>query len=298
MATRKTPSKKTAGKTPAASKRAPAKKAPAKKTAPKKQLRGSSAVEQRAHNPKVARSTRAPATTKPDVAHRKSATGVNSTPTEVGGSNPPVRSLTPKEELFVAEYLIDLNATQAYMRSHAGVKVTTASTEGVRLLGNPWVQAAIAEARAKTMGKLELTRERILQEVLRLALFDPRKMFGTDGRPLNVTELDDDTVAAIAGLEVLEEYEGSGQDKVLIGHVKKYKIADKNSALEKLMKHLGLFEKDNNQKTQTLADAFAQFIGQLHGSGAGRLPVVAPKPRQAQSPDDRSTLKPRGVAWK
>lgn len=244
-----------------AAKRPPAKKPAAKKAAKPTKRSRSSAVE---HSPEAAKSV-----------HRQAVgRGEDAGSTPAAGTTPAKRDLTEKEALFVKQYLVDMNATQAYMRSHPGVKVTSASTNGTRLLGNAWIQAAIAEARAKTMGKLELSLERILLEATRLALFDPRKLFAEDGRPLNVTELDDDTAAAIAGLEVLEEYEGSGQDRVLIGHVKKYKVADKNSALEKLMKHLGAFEKDNRQKGASLADAFRAFLGQLHGTSGGRLAPV------------------------
>ncbi|MBW8832854.1 MAG: hypothetical protein JF606_26370 [Burkholderiales bacterium] len=75
-------------------------------------------------------------------------------------------------------------------------------------------------------------------------------------------------------MEVLYQYEAPGEDRVFVGQMKKYKVIDKNPAVERLIKHIGLFEKDNSQKTQTLADAFSQFIGQLHGSGAGKLPIV------------------------
>ena len=121
---------------------------------------------------------------------------------------------------------------------------------------------------------MELSAERTKLEIARLAYFDPRKMFHEDGRPKNVTELDDDTAAAVAGLEVLEEYEGHGQDRELVGHVKKYRIGDKNSALEKAAKILGLFEKDNRQQTASLAEALAQLFGQIHGDGGSRLPIA------------------------
>lgn len=246
MATRKSTTKTTAKK-PAA------KRAPAKKPATK-QLRGSSTQEERReHPPEVARSTRAPAST-------------------------PTKEI---EARFVAEYLIDLNGTRAYLRVCPDVTPESAGTLASRLLGKVEVQQAIAEARERTMSKLEITRERILQEAARLAFFDPRRMFRPDGSPLNITELDDDTAACIVGLEVLEEWDGRGEDRVLVGHVKRYKVADKNPAIERLFKHLGLFEKDNDQKAKPLSEALAQFVGQLHGTGVAKLrpvPLVA-KPK-------------------
>ena len=46
---------------------------------------------------------------------------------------------------------------------------------------------------------------------------------------------------------------GSGENRVLVGHIKKYKIADKNSALDKAAKTLGMYAIDNSQKTDPLA---------------------------------------------
>lgn len=92
-----------------------------------------------------------------------------------------------------------------------------------------------------------LSAERTRLEIARIAYFDPRKMFSPNGHPLSITELDDDTAACVAGLEVLEQYEGSGDERVKVGEIKKWKIADKNAALEKAAKIIGLFEKDNAQ---------------------------------------------------
>lgn len=173
--------------------------------------------------------------------------------------------LTAKQTQFVAEYLIDLNATQAAIR--AGYSKKTASETGFENLRKPQIAIAISEAQEKRGLRTTVTADRVIQEIARIAFFDPRKMFGAGGQPLEVTDLDDDTAAAIGGLDVLEEWDGSGENKVLRGYVKKYKIADKNSALEKLAKHLGLYEMDNHQKT----DALTEVLNRLGGSA---LPVV------------------------
>jgi phage terminase small subunit len=56
--------------------------------------------------------------------------------------------IIPKVERFIEQYLIDLNASQAYVRSHPGMKITTARIGVARLLANPLVQERIA-ARAQ-----------------------------------------------------------------------------------------------------------------------------------------------------
>jgi phage terminase small subunit len=156
----------------------------------------------------------------------------------------------------------------------------SAATLASRLLGKVEVQQAIAAGRAQTLSHLSITRERVLLEAARLAFYDARRLYHPDGRPKELHELDDDTAACIAGLEVLEQYESDGEGgKVLVGHVKKWKVADKNPAVERLFKHLGEYDRDNRQKGASLADALGQFIGQLHGSGAAKLKPVAPADR-------------------
>lgn len=174
-------------------------------------------------------------------------------------------ALTAKQRRFVDEYLVDLNATQAAIR--AGYSERTAGSVGHDLLKKPEIAAAIQEAMRARGERTEVTADRVLQEAARLALFDPRRLFNADGSPKGILELDDDSAAAIAGLEVLEQFEGSGKDRVFVGYLKKYKLADKNSALEKLFKHHGLYEKDNRQKT----DPIAEFLASMSRSA---LPVV------------------------
>lgn len=165
--------------------------------------------------------------------------------------------LTAKQERFVAEYLIDLNATQAAIRS--GYSAKTAEWIGPQLLTKSHVAAKVAAAQQKRGAETNITAARVLQEIARLAFFDPRKLLTSDGEPVPIQELDDDTAAAIAGMETATE-KGRGGEGVTF--IRKYKIADKNSALEKLSKHLGLYKLDNSQKT----DALTEVLNRLSGS--------------------------------
>ncbi len=137
------------------------------------------------------------------------------------------------------EYLIDLNATQAAKR--AGYSEKTAYSQGQRLLKDVEIQATIAEARQKLAESAGISAERVLQEYARLGFFDPRKLFHDNGQPKEISELDDDTAAALAGLDLVEIYEGTGPDRKFVGYTKKYKIADKKGALDSIAKHLGMF---------------------------------------------------------
>lgn len=143
--------------------------------------------------------------------------------------------LTPKQQLFVDEYLVDLNATQAAIR--AGYSSKTAYAIADRLLRKAEVQHAIQEAKKSRSERTEITQDRVLKELARIAFFDPRKMFDADGKPIHISALDDETAAAVAGLEVVTK----GNADMGLGEILKYKISDKNSALDKLCRHLGLY---------------------------------------------------------
>lgn len=155
--------------------------------------------------------------------------------------------LNARQRLFVAEYLRDKNATQAAIR--AGYSEATARVIGPENLRKPAIRLAIDAAIEAELAKVQqetgVSLERTLREIGRIAYFDPRKMFGPDSAPKAITELDDDTAAVIAGLEVSEESTGYGEDRRVIGTVKKWKLADKGGALDKLMKHFGAYAKDN-----------------------------------------------------
>jgi phage terminase small subunit len=140
--------------------------------------------------------------------------------------------VTPKQERFVEEYLIDLNATQAAIR--AGYKPKRAYSTGNENLKKPEIQEAITKAQVKRSQRTEITADRVLRELARIAFVDLRRVFkwGPDGVALRPSdELTEDEAAIVA--EVSETTTESG------GSIK-VKRFDKLKALELLMKHLGL----------------------------------------------------------
>lgn len=140
------------------------------------------------------------------------------------------RGLTPKQKRFVEEYLIDLNATAAAWR--AGYKNPEI---GRQLLAKNNVKKAIEEALAKRSARTEITQDRVLKELARIAFLDPRKVFkwGPGGVTLLPSEgLTEDEAAAVC--EVSQTFSDTGGSM-------KGKLLDKLKALELLGKHLGMF---------------------------------------------------------
>ena len=172
-------------------------------------------------------------------------------------------TLTPQQEKFAQEVASGKSQAEAYRESYKAGKMAakTIHENASRLAANSKVSARIDELRQAASEMATISTARVLKEIARIALFDPRKLFLADGTPRPITDLDDDTAAALAGLDVSEEFSGSGEERKFVGYTKKYKIADKNAALEKLARHLGLYEKDNKQKTNPLTELIKSISG-------------------------------------
>jgi phage terminase small subunit len=152
----------------------------------------------------------------------------------------PVRSgeaaLSPKQLQFMIEYLGNgFNATRAAIA--AGYAKAHADTQGSRLLANAKVAAVLAARTRKITEKREITAERVLDEIAKMAYFDPRKLWNEEGGLIPVYLLDDGTAASIAGMDVTE----LKSDGFTVGRLKKIKIADKRGSLELLGRYLKLF---------------------------------------------------------
>ncbi|MEX2673426.1 MAG: terminase small subunit [Phycisphaeraceae bacterium] len=142
---------------------------------------------------------------------------------------------TLKQQRFVEEYLVDLNATQAAIR--AGYSKRGARTEGARLLANAGIGAAIQHRMQERAERTQVDTDYVVRRLAAIAGADLRRLFDESGRLRPVTDLDDDTVASLAAIEVKTMDAGSG----ITEHVAKFRLADRVRALELLGKHLGLF---------------------------------------------------------
>lgn len=148
------------------------------------------------------------------------------------------RPLTPKQKVFIAEYLRDLNATQAAIR--CGYSKNGASVHGHRLLRNSRIAKELAARQLAQLERAELSAARVLEELRRVAFVDVRTFFDEFNNIKPMSELGEDQGSAMSAMEVVIKNVDAGD-----GHtdtVHKFKLWDKVRALESLAKHFGLLE--------------------------------------------------------
>lgn len=129
------------------------------------------------------------------------------------------------------------------------------------ILAEGKVRARVAEFRGKAAAIAGLTSVQTVREIARVSYSDIRNFFDSAGKLIPIHKLDDDTAAMIASIEHLEKYVGSGNNRKLVGHTTKIKLWDKNSALEKAMKHLGLYRDNHAQKADSAVTALMAAVG-------------------------------------
>lgn len=167
-----------------------------------------------------------------------------------------MQKLTPKQATFVREFLIDLNATQAAIRS--GYSEKTAAPQAARLLTNVNVQAAIQEAQEARAERTEVSADRVLLELIRLGTSNVKQLFDNRGNLLDIHEIDDGTAAAISSIEVVMEKGQEGNETTVF--TKKIRFWDKKGSLELIGKHLGMFEPKQQESTADKARAIVDAI--------------------------------------
>lgn len=168
--------------------------------------------------------------------------------------------LTPKQAIFVAEYLVDLNATQAAVR--AGYSQHTAQEQSSRLLSNARVSEAIAASQIKRAEKLEIKAEFVLQRWYEIATADPNELVQYRRGPCgDCWQSPDEKAANDRPRPHCQRCSGEGEGRVFVhdtrnlsGHAKRLYagvkankdglqvlMRDQDAALLNIARHIGMF---------------------------------------------------------
>ncbi|HGM7984189.1 TPA: terminase small subunit [Pseudomonas aeruginosa] len=146
-------------------------------------------------------------------------------------------ALTKKQRLFVDEYLIDLNATQAAIR--AGYSTRRATEIGYQLLQRPEVAQAIQAAMAERSKRTEVEADYVIRRLREIDEMDVLDILEDDGSFRSIRDWPRAWRQFLSGIEIAELFEGRGDDRRIAGVLRKVKWPDKLRNLELLNRHVG-----------------------------------------------------------
>jgi phage terminase small subunit len=180
----------------------------------------------------------------------------------------PNRPLNAMQQRFCLEYLLDLNAAQAAIRS--GYSAASAKVIGYRLISDPRIQAVVEKHKAERAERTRISIDGVVMELAKVSFASMRHFISVDadGQPvIDLSHTNDDNLDALSEIstETVIESTGSGEERTA-NKVRKSKIKlhDKIRSLQLLGDHVGAFKADREQT----ANAFVQAYQQLLNSGS------------------------------
>lgn len=145
-----------------------------------------------------------------------------------------------REKRFVAEYLVDLNGTEAAKR--AGFKGTRAALcqRAYELLRKSEIHELVREGMEKRTARVEVFHDEVLQVLVDHLRADLSDAFDDQGKMLQLHKMPPHVRRNIQSIEVEELFEGRGESREHVGQVRKVRLWSKDKALELALRHKGL----------------------------------------------------------
>lgn len=173
-------------------------------------------------------------------------------------------AITPKQQRFIEEYLVDLNATQAAIR--AGYAKNTSAEIGYENLRKPQIADSIAEARAKLSQRTEITQDMVMAEFARIGFSDLRKLVNEDGSLKPLSDLTAGEAAAIASIEVVTKTIPGVDGAADVEYIHKIRTWDKVGALTQMGRRLGMFtDKTEHSGSINLTTTLDELANKVFG---------------------------------
>lgn len=199
--------------------------------------------------------------------------------------------LTIAQETFAQQVALGKSQADAYRVAYPKSlkwKATAIHECASRLAADNKVSSRIQALTAARLEQIDrdhgLTLDSWARQNARLAFSDVRKVFTDDGRLKPITEIDDDTAAAIEAVKVSRTRTTVNGETREEEAIVEYKLARKSAALDQIGRYLGAFEKDNAQKQDSAVTALLTFIADrarlraVPGEAARQADVVDVQP--------------------
>lgn len=180
------------------------------------------------------------------------------------------KKLSPKQKIFISEYLKDKNGTQAAIR--AGYKGKRATEIAYELMIKPHIKAAIDAGLAKLAEKNEVSASRVIKELTLIAFSDLQNYIDVDENTgaIHCKGFEAMPLEASRAMESISEdrviREASDGKSVVLSDKIKFKLHDKVAALNMLGKHLKLFTELHEH---SVSESIMALVAARLGGGDG-----------------------------
>lgn len=154
-------------------------------------------------------------------------------------------ALSARQKAFCEQYIVDLNGTRAAIR--AGYSKDTARSIASENLTKPNIKSYVTKLQKELSERTMVTAEMVIAELKKVGFSNIQDFLEEENSITDISKIDPEMAASVKSIKKSVTEWGSGDDagtKTVIT----FEIYDKLSALEKIGRHLGIFEADNKQK--------------------------------------------------
>lgn len=150
----------------------------------------------------------------------------------------PLKKLGEQHKLFVLEYLKDHNASGAAVR--AGYSERTAGQKGHDLLKDPLIIEHLAEQTQARNKRVEKDADYVLEQIVAIHEMDLADILNADGSVKPIQDWPQIWRRMVSAVDLAEMFEGRGDERQMVGVLKKIKWPDKVKNLELMGKHVNV----------------------------------------------------------
>lgn len=161
--------------------------------------------------------------------------------------------VTAKEEIYCQKYIKYLNKTKAALL--AGYSKRSAKEIGYENFTKPHIQARIAEIRQEIKEELGVDDHSVIAELAALSYWNIKDFISENNVIKDLSKMQKAKLRPVVGIKVKETFTtmGKGDNATTVKEVTtELKMVDKKGTLVDLGRHLGIFEKDNDQKAMKI----------------------------------------------
>lgn len=171
--------------------------------------------------------------------------------------------LTDKQENYCQAYVVSGNQSAAYRIAYdaEAMNANTVAVEACRIHADPNVTLRIKQIQNEAWERNKITLDELIQSLAGMVRFDIADLYDDDGRLLPLRQMPLAARQMIQQLDSDEMYVTVDGHREVVGYTKKLRTISKLDAVEKLMKHLGGYDKDNQQSRPLITFNIKDVIG-------------------------------------